>query len=334
MKKILSLLVLLALCVSMLVACGGGQGGSGEGSGEQGGSGEGSGAPAKDYKLSIGVALEEDAEGASVAQTVAVIVTDAEGKIVTCRVDCIEYSAFDRSGAFVETAPTSKVALGEDYDSGNRMPAGDWYVQGAAFESYVKGMTQQQVAAITMGNDGKTDLIASCTIAIADLVKAVDNAFKSEHKISFSSAATSFTAGLSAVSKLTFTEKEATETTAACTDVKFSVTFAGAVLVDGAVVASILDTAEPTLNGIVDKESGAASITFGGSKRELGTEYDAYKPMAAGTWYVQADKFALTANGFTKDNIDSLATEGVAGCTINVTNSEKPALEAAVKAAR
>jgi len=307
MRRFVSLIIVLVLAVSALVGCG---------------------ATEKDYNLAIGVEVTETLASSKVANTVAAIVTDAEGKIVLCRIDCVEYSAFDREGAIVTTAPVSKVAQGEDYDKNNYMAAGDWYKQAQAFENFVVGMTRAEVAAIATEGGKPTDaeLKAGCTIGITDILAAVDNAFASEHKTAFKSAAEKFTAGLSAVSSVSVNEKE-DETT----NVKLSATFGCSVLADGKVVATILDTAEPELVNVTT--DGAASLTYKGTKREQGTAYDAFMPMAAGTWYVQADVYAATATGKTATDIDTLATEGVAGCTIGVT-AYKQVIAAAVKAAR
>ena len=302
MKRIVSLLLVLILALSVFVGCG---------------------AKEKDYSLSIGVVVTETLASSKVTQTVASIVTDADGKIVVCRLDCVDYSAYNKKGEMVTTAPTSKVALGENYGS---MPAGTWSVQGAALEAYVVGMTQAEVAAIALdgGKVTDADLKAKCSINVVDLLKAIDNAFKSEHKISFKSTATEFTAGLSAVSSVKVTEGDTTS-------VKVSTTYSAAVLADGVVVAAILDTAEPELVNVTNE--GSASLTYKGTKREQGAAYDAYKPMAAGTWYVQADVYTATAVGKSASDIATLATEGVAGCTITVT-TYKAGIEAAVKAAR
>ena len=77
-------------------------------------------------------------------------------------------------------------------------------------------------------------------------------------------------------------------------------------------------------------ETGAASFSFGGTKRELGENYGM---MPSGTWYTQADAYAVAAIGKTADDIATLASEGVAGCTIYA-GEYKQGIEAAVKAAR
>ena len=304
MKRIVALVLVLILALSVFAGCG---------------------SKEKDYTLSIGVVVTEGLAKNKITQTVAAVVTDAEGKIVACRLDCVDYTAKYTDGALDTKFPSSKVALGENYGS---MPAGTWSVQGAALEEYVVGKTQTEVAAIAVDNSGKitdADLKASCSIAVTDLLKAIDNAFKSEHKVAFKASADALTAGLASVGTVKDSSKDASK------NVKESATYAAVVLADGAVVAAILDTAEPELVGITD--DGAASLNYKGTKREQGEKYDSYSPMPAGTWYVQADVYAATAVGKTASDIATLATEGVAGCTISVT-AYKSAIEAAVKAAR
>ena len=301
MKRLISLLLVLVVVLTALVSCGNKE---------------------KDYSLAIGVVLTEKLASNKLTQTVATIVTDADGKIVLCRLDCVDYTVkYGEDGTLDTNAPTSKVALGDAYGT---MPAGTWYVQGAALESYVTGKTQAEVAAIALegGKATDADLVAVCSISVTDLIKAIDNAFNSEHKIAFKSSADAFTAGLSAVGAVKDTSNDEAKS------VKLTETYAASVLADGKVVASILDTAEAELKEIT--EAGAASLSYNGTKRELGENYGA---MPAGTWYVQADAYVVAANGKTADDIATLATEGVAGCTIYA-GDYKAAIEAAVVSAR
>ena len=295
MKKIVSLLMAVLLVAAVFVGCSKGP---------------------KDYSLAIGVAVSSD----SADQTVAAIVTDANGKIVLCRLDCVSYTAEFTDGALDTTAPTSKVALGEYY----KMPSGTWAAQTAHLESFVIGKTQSEVAAIAL-NGGKltdADISTKCTFVVSDILKAIDNAFKSEHKVSFKSASETFTAGLNAIAKVSAVENDAT-------GANLVVDYAAAVLVDGAVVASILDCTDVTFNKITD--GAAESVDFAGTKRVQG---DAYK-MTSGAWYVQADAYAVSAVGKTAADIDGLATEGVTGCTMPYSQYNfKAVISAAVKGAR
>ena len=206
------------------------------------------------------------------------------------------------------------------------MPAGTWAQQGAALEKYVIGKTQDEVAAIARDNDGKAtdaDLVASCSIAIPDLLKAIDNAFKCEHKISFKTAATDLKVGLSMGATVKDSSKDEAK------NAKFSADYAAAVMAEGKVIAAILDSAECEFKSI-NAEGIAAEIGYGGTKRWQGDNYGA---MPAGTWYVQADAYAKAAIGKTADDIATLASEGVAGCTIYA-GGYKAVIETAVKTAR
>ena len=163
MKKILTILVITVLLVSTLAGC--------------------NKAPVeKDLSLSIGVVVTESLAKAKLTESVAAIVTDAEGKIVLCRIDCVEYTAkFDEGGALDTTSPISKVAAGDSYGA---MPAGTWEAQAKALENYVTGKTQSEVSAIALDGGVATDadLKASCSVNITDVLAAIDNAFKSDKK--------------------------------------------------------------------------------------------------------------------------------------------------------
>ena len=127
----------------------------------------------KNYNLAIGVVANPALASAKVTETVAAIVTDADGKIVLCRFDCIEFAAKYTDGVLDTTAPISKVAKGESYGS---MPKGTWYVQADALAANLVGKTQAEVAAIALNEKGKltdADLSASCSIAVSSIQKTI-----------------------------------------------------------------------------------------------------------------------------------------------------------------
>ena len=306
MKKIIALLMVIVVAATIFIACNNGDRTPAE----------------KDYTLAIGVVVTPNTATNKVDETVATIVTDSDGKIVLCRLDCVKYEAkYDDAGALVTTAPKSNVALGDNY---GQMPAGTWAQQGAALEKYVVGKTQAEVAGVVAnGYAADAELKASCSIAISDLCKAIDNAFKSAHKVTFKSTATEFTAGLNVGSAVKDSSTDESK------NATFTTTYAVAVLEEGKVAAAILDCAEIELKNIT--EDGAETASFAGTKREQGDNY----AMTSGAWYVQADAYAKSAVGKTAADISGLATEGVAGCTMPYSTFDfKPGLEAAVKNAR
>lgn len=307
MKKIVSVLIILTVVLSAFVGCGGDNNDPVE----------------KSYSLAIGVVLTDSLAKNKLTETVATIVTDEAGKIVLCRLDCVDYTAKynEEDGSLVLTAPASKASLGDSY----MMEAGSWASQGKALESHVKGKTQAEVAAIALDGGRVTDaeLKASCSIDVTDMLKAIDNAFKSAHKTTFKTTAEALTAGLNVSSSVKDSSKDDSK------NVKLTTEFAAVVMAEGKVVAAILDTAEPELKGIVD-ETGATSLSYKGTKREQG---EGYGMMTSGTWYQQADAYAKAAIGKTAADIATIASEGVAGCTIYA-GAYKAGIEAAVALAR
>ena len=186
MKKILALV--LALCmIFALAACG------------QSAAPAATEAPAADaateapaaggeYTLGMGVSLNTDSSKSGNAQvdaTVAAVVLDAEGKIVSCRLDCAQ-SKMDISEGTVDTAAEfkTKMELGDDYGMvayGNAIA--EWDAQSKAFSEYVVGKTAAEVAAIeTTENDhgysvaADETLLASCTIQITGMMAVIAQA--------------------------------------------------------------------------------------------------------------------------------------------------------------
>ena len=174
MKKLLALLLALAM-VFALAACGGTPAPAATEAPAEGGDApeapaeteapaeapaEGD-APAADaeYKLGMGVSLNMDSSktgNAQVDATVAAVVVDADGKIVSCRIDCAQSKMAVADGA-VDTAAAfkTKMELGDDYGMvayGNAIA--EWDAQAKAFEAYVVGKTAAEVEGIeTVLND-------------------------------------------------------------------------------------------------------------------------------------------------------------------------------------
>ena len=172
-----------------------------------------------DYKLGMGVVVStaSSADGApQVDATVAAVVTDADGKIVLCRLDAVQNKATIADGVVTATNLKTKMELGDDYNMAKYGQSMDWngdgvvkewYDQAKAFENYVVGKTVAEVEAIeTQVVEGsgyviaKDDalLSAGCTIQITDFVAAVVKACKDEQSTSFKAAEGSFTLGVSA----------------------------------------------------------------------------------------------------------------------------------------
>ena len=190
MKKVISVL-LLACMLLTLTACG-----SQPAAPATDPTAEATEAPAAEtaeaeYKLGMGVSVSLDSSDTNKAQvdaTVATVVTDSEGKIVLCRIDCAQ-NKMDVTGGQVDTAATytTKRDLKYDYNMvkyGNAIA--EWDAQAKAFADYTVGMTADEVSAMETtehnGHDVTVDetLFASCTMDItgmrATIATAVNNA--------------------------------------------------------------------------------------------------------------------------------------------------------------
>ena len=136
MKRILAIALCLVMALA-LVACGG--------------------AKEAEYKLGMGVVVSMGSSktgNAQVDATVATVVTDADGKIVACRIDVAQNKMTVTDGA-VELDKTfkTKMELGDDYNMAKfgapNVEGGtvkEWYVQSAAFSNYVVGKTATEIA--------------------------------------------------------------------------------------------------------------------------------------------------------------------------------------------
>ena len=144
-----------------------------------------------DYKLGMGVVVSMDSSKTGLAQvdaTVATVVTDANGKIVACRID-VAQNKMDVTDGAVDTAKTfeTKMELGSRYGMAGKVDNNDdgvmleWDAQTKAFEEYVVGMTAAEVEAMaTKVVEGAGYVIsadeallsAGCTIQITS-IKAV-----------------------------------------------------------------------------------------------------------------------------------------------------------------
>ena len=295
MKRIVSLILVLCMTAVLFVACG---------------------AKAENYELGIGMAVTANNAKLKYSATVAAVVVDAEGKIVDCRIDVVDITATLADGAVTASSDfKSKAELGDAYgmlsDYGSKLA--EWDDQAKYFETAVKGKTVSEVSAIATGDAALT---AGCTIDVTDFVKAVANAMNSTHKTAFSTA-DALTLGVAIDGSVKDKNGSAS----------FATNASAVVIAGGKVVAAIIDCADGTL--AIENGEGTA-LTYAGSKLEQG---DNYNMVAYGNsiseWYVQAQVYANTAVGKTAAEVSSLATEGVAGCTIAVDGYKAVLVEAA-----
>ena len=299
------------------------------------------GAKEADYKLGMGVVVSMDSSKDGQAQvdaTVAAVVTDAEGKIVACRIDVAQNKyaiGTDKTDKKFET----KMELGSRYgmegkvdNDGNGVKL-EWDAQAKAFEAWVVGKTAAQVQATELQEAGghmiavdKDLLDAGCSMQITDFIAAVVKACNDEQGMAFKTAG-EITLGVAA-------KTTAAETTAEV--VKMYSDFAAAVVVDGKIVATLNDAIQPNIT--VDAEGKIVEKAFKATKRELKEEYgmagkvDNNNDGVKLEWYVQSEAFSKYVVGMTAAEVAGMKTDFVnghyistdaalleAGCTIQIT---------------
>jgi hypothetical protein len=139
---------------------------------------------------------DASAEGDGVAQidtTVAAVVTDAEGKVVVAKTDCVQGKEikFDATGkATGDTTAElkTKLELGTDYGmaaygtrhDGSEGAVKEWDEQAAAFDAALVGKTSADFAGFAAEDGYATGDLATagCTMAIGDMIKAATAATK------------------------------------------------------------------------------------------------------------------------------------------------------------
>ena len=319
------------------------------------------------YKLGMGIVVNTDSSktgNAQVDATVATVVTDADGKIVLCRID-VAQNKMNVADGVVDTAATfkTKMELGKDYgmegkvDNDGNGVMKEWDEQAKAFEAYVVGKTAAEVNSIELqeanGHQIAVDsalLDAGCSMQINDFMAAVVKACNDEQGMTFKTAET-FTLGVAATTT-------AAESTAATADadgtVKMYTDFAASVVVDGKIVASLNDAIQPNI--AINTLGEIVSAEFKGTKREL---KEGYNMAAYGQsmdwngdgkvleWYLQSAEFSKFVVGKTAAEVAAMATKEVegagyiisaddalltAGCTIQITSMKTVVAQSATNA--
>ena len=276
-----------------------------------------------EYTLGMGVSLStaSSKEGnAQVDATVAAVVLDAEGKIVSCRVDCAQ-SKMDITDGEVDTAKEfkTKMELGPDYGMLVASPIGaEWDAQAKAFEEFVVGLTGAEVAALeTVESNGHQvavdeTLHAGCSMDIIAFKAAVEKACNDAWAVTFT--ADEFTLGLAA-------DTTASSSTAATDDedgvVKMYSNFGAVVVADGKIVAALNDATQPNIT--IDVFGDIVDASFKGTKRELGPDYGMTVASAIGVeWDAQSAAFSAYVVGMTGEDVAALETQEHNGHQISV----------------
>ena len=309
-----------------------------------------------EYKLGMGVSVSLDSSDTNLAQvdaTVATVVTDSEGKIVLCRIDCAQ-NKMDVTGGQVDTAATytTKRDLKYDYNMVKYSNATlEWFEQVENLEKWVVGKTADDIKNIEtrVNEEGYNvavdeELFASCSISLEAFQDAIVKACNDEKGSTFTTA-DAFTLGVSAISNSTESVSAADSEDGNAMVKMYTEFGAAAVGSDGKILAALTDAIQPKITVSADGE--IVSKDYTATKRELGDDYNMVKyGNAIAEWDAQAKAFADYTVGKTADEVMGLETatnaEGyqvstdetlLASCTMAI-NGMQAAIATAVNNAR
>lgn len=272
-------------------------------------------------KTMMGMAVtatgQAEGEEASLTAVAAVVLTDEEGKIISCRLDEVQIKPAIEAGALKDVTDFStKRELGDAYGMKAAGSKQEWYEQADAFCKYVVGMTANEVAGIET-QDGKAtdaDLTAGCTIAVSDFMIAVSDAAKAAKA-----------SGASATDKLglaiTASRYDGSEDTEPRYDIAFSGVAVGA---DDKITDCRMDELQKSF-AIADGAFAADSSAVK-TKGQLKEEYNMKAASGIGLeWYEQVANLETYLAGKTDADVgnvnltDGKVTDLSTGCTIAVT---------------
>lgn len=275
---------------------------------------------------------DKDGQG-KITSTVAAVLIDAEGKIVSCQLDTADNTVaytFEGKAVANDTFKT-KAEFGKDYNMvAYGGAAKEWFEQADAFEGVVKGKTVDEIKALVAEGDKGTDEVvnAGCTIMINEFVLAIEKAVKN--------AADSKATADSALKLGIYTEqtcKDAEEEKDGQSKLETTV-FAAAVDAEGKVIVSSSDCVQVTFTFDVAGASTYDLTKAVSTKKEAGDNYGmkAYGG-AAKEWYEQAAAFDAACVGKNATEIEAFLGEDnygnadikAAGCTILVNGFVKAA---------
>ena len=286
------------------------------------------------YTLGMGVNVSTASSKEGTAQvdaTVAVVVLDAEGKIVAVELDCAQ-TKLNTVEFSTEVDVRSKAEKQYDYNMASASPIGkEWFEQVDALEEVLVGMTAADVEAIELVEHNNHNvalndevIYAACTMDLtgfkAAIVKACNDAYAKEF------TADSFELSLGVLT-------DASESTPASADAegvaKLYTNFAGVVTdAEGVVLAVLCDMIQPTVNFDATGAITGAKEDLR-TKKELGYDYNMITYGGAiAEWFEQTLAVEEYFVGMTAADIEALELyeynghytfeEIVATCTMNV----------------
>ena len=290
------------------------------------------------FAAAYGTPVDADGDvngSCKVSATVAAVLVDAEGKIVSATVDTMDVTAeWTAEGAAVPASEIkTKRELGDAYNMVMYGQAkAEWYAQADNFCKLIKGKTANEVMLlVSEGNKGTDEVVnAGCTIMIKDFAIAIERAVSNAKD---SDATADATLAIGMYADVSTVDADADVAGEYGVDIYAT----AAAKKDGKVVASKSDCAPAKVGFNADGTAVAPAAEL----KTKGEQGDAYNMVMYGNakaeWYKQAEAFDAACKGKTAAEIEKLVAadgKGVeslqsANCTIYVTGFVKTAVKAA-----
>lgn len=301
MRRIISLVLIVALAMTMFTAC-----------------------SSKGLKTGLAVVSSagsskeatEDKDGtAQVDSTAVAVLVDDKGVIQNIVIDVVQtkfnFSATGEITTDLAKTFDSKKELGDDYNMRAASPIGkEWYEQAEALEEYVTGKTLAEVKGIAVDGGYPTDedLTSSVTMNIASIISAIEKAVNNAKDLGAKSG-DQLGLGITAASgnKTKNASDEGDGTVQAYSHF-------GAVSFDksGKITSSIIDASQ--VNVAFSTEGKLTSELTGDfkTKLELGDGYNMREASAIGKeWFEQSEGFSNYIKGKTVSDVTGIAlTDG------------------------
>ena len=289
--------------------------------------------------LNTGLAIDGTVSGVSAADgengkakgtfNMAAVLVDESGVIVDCKLDVLQTELpFTADGqlAFDGTLelPT-KNELGDNYMMRDASPIGkEWYEQAEYLSKYVLGKTADEVAAMPVGEDGKStdaDLLAGCTVTVSGYLSVIAEAARNATS---RGAAAGDTLGLGVVCDTQSKSKPAADGANGKAQVDVTV-MALTRNADGTITSAVTDTVQAPVEFTAAGEASEEKVALV-TKYNLGDDYQMRDYSGIGKeWFEQADALCAFMRGKTIDQLSGAVTDSYpsdadlkAGCTIHM----------------
>lgn len=301
MKKLISLLLCVALVMTMFTACG-----------------------AKGLKTGLAVVssassskepTEEKDGTAQVDSTAVAVLVDDKGVIKDIVIDVVQTKFnFNTAGEITtELGKTfdSKKELGDNYNMRGASPIGkEWYEQAEALEKYVTGKTLAEVKGIALdgGYPTDADLTSSVTMNIGSMITAIEKAVNNAKDLG---AKAGDKLGLGITSTSGSKTKNAAADADGCVQ---AYSHYGAVTFDknGIVTSSIIDASQTNVTFTAEGKITSDLKGEFKTKLELGNDYNMKPASGIGKeWFEQSEGFSNYIKGKTVSEVANIAlTDG------------------------